>query len=316
MISVVVPVYNIEKYIVSCISSIVAQEYRDFELLLVDDGSKDNSIALAEDYLKDQDAVYRIIRKENGGLASARNEGLKNAKGDYVVFIDGDDCITKDFLKELSKNIGDHDFSFCAFTFVKSQEISEDDDDKKTVFDKETLLNTFLKRTISFVVPSMLFKKSFLIDNGLFFDEQLRFSEDQPFIWKVILHSETSIYLYRKMYGYYVRENSIMTSTSYDRLAKSHQEYQEVIRDIFRDYPEYKQIEEKILPRWELGALYTAAGLLIYEDYKKLYEQMNGRSILKRISGIGEIKAYLLAAVSSISVRLMYNLCRRMDLNG
>ena len=154
------------------------------------------------------------------------------------------------------------------------------------------------------------------MENNLFFDEKIRFSEDQPFIWNVILHSGRSVYLYRKMYGYYLRDDSIMTGSSYEKIIASYREFKEVITKIFSGYPEYDNVRELILPRWELGALYTSARIVDYEQYRKIYEEMDGRSILSRIRGIGEIKAYLLAGVCSISLKLLYKLCRRMDLNG
>ena len=315
MISVIVPVYNVEKYIIGCLKSIVSQDYKDFELILVNDGTKDSSIDLAQEYLKDKDVVWKIVNKENGGLASARNAGLSKAKGEYISFIDADDAVAKDFLSSMFKQMRDDtDFVFCNFQFTKKQEAPVDDNDEIRVFDKEKLLEAFLKRTIGFVVPSMLFKKSFLLNNDLFFDEKIRFSEDQPFIWDVILHSEKSVYLYKKLYGYYTREGSIMNNSSADKVLNSHQEFKEVIGRLFAD--SYPDIRNKVVPRWELGALYTSARMLKYEDYLKVYEQMGGKTIFQRIAGIGEIKAYLLAAVCSLSPKLLYELCRRMDLNG
>ena len=317
MISIIVPVYNVEKYITKCLESIVNQDYKDFELILVNDGSKDNSINLANGYLKDKDIKWSIINKENGGLASARNAGLKVAKGEYISFIDSDDYISTDFLTTLLQALikENADYSFCAFEFVKKQEIDIDSNDKEILFNKDELLKTFLKRTINFVVPSMLFKKEFLDKNELSFNEALRFSEDQPFIWNVILNTNKAIYLYKKMYGYYIRENSIMTSTSLDKIINSFKEYSTYTKDLFSKYPEYKDITDKVLPRWELGTLYTCAKLLDYENYKKVYEAMDGKSILKRIKGIDENKAYLLGFVCSMSSKLMYKLCRMMELN-
>ena len=317
MISVVLPIYNVENYIEKCLTSLLRQDYKDFELILVNDGSKDNSIPLAKEFLKGKDVSWCVVDKKNGGLASARNAGLRQADGEYVVFVDTDDVVTTDFLSTLLKKMQeDIDFSFCAFQFIKKQEVFADKDDREVIFDKKNLLDAFLKRTISFVVPSMLFRRDFLLDNDLFFEEDIRFSEDQPFIWKVILHSEKSVYLYKKMYGYFVRETSIMNSSSKDKVINSHEEFVSVIGRYFSEYPEYEKIKEKLIPRWELGALYTSARILNYEDYKEVYEKLGGKTILKRMMGINEIKAYLLATVCSISPKLLYHLCRRMNLNG
>lgn len=315
MISIIVPIYNVEKYIVNCIKSIVDQDYKDFELLLVNDGTKDSSIELANDFLKDKKINYRVINKENGGLASARNAGIKEAKGEYIAFVDSDDSVSKDFLSNLLKEFeNDIDFSFCNFEFVKEQIPPIDNNSKKMFFNKEELLIAFLRRSIGFVVPSMMFKKEFIINNNLFFDEDIKFSEDQPFIWNVILHSNKSVYLYKKMYGYYLRENSIMTSSSYDKIVNSYKEYSSYIKELIKSNDNYSDIMNMILPRWSLGTLYTSAKLLDYDKYKELYDLVGGKTILNKIRNINDRNSYLLAFVSKLSPKLLYKLCRSLKL--
>ena len=92
MISVIVPVYNMEKYLEKCVRSILDQDYKDIELILVDDGSKDSSPAMCDEFAK-QDERIKVIHKPNGGQGSARNMGLDIAKGDYISFIDSDDWV-------------------------------------------------------------------------------------------------------------------------------------------------------------------------------------------------------------------------------
>ena len=318
MISVIVPVYNVEKYIINCLDSIVKQDYTDFELIIVNDGSKDNSVNLAREYLDNYSINWRIINKSNGGLASARNAGIKESKGEYIAFVDADDALSTCFLSKMLNSINkdNYDFVFCNFEFVKEQISPIDYNEKEIEYTKKSLLNTFLKRTINFVVPSMFFRKEFLIDNNLFFDEEIKFSEDQPFIWNVILHSQKSLYLYRKMYGYYIRENSIMTSSSYDKIVNSFKEYSQYINNLIIDNKEYKELLDVVLPRWELGTLFTASKLVDYDNYLKLYKMMDGRNILNKIITIKEAKAYLLALVAKLSPKMLYLLCRKMNLNG
>ena len=316
MISVVVPIYNVEKYVVKCIESIVNQDYKDFELLLVDDGSKDESITLAQGYLLDKDVNYKVLHKTNGGLSSARNYGIKKAKGEYVVCIDSDDVLASDFLSKLVSEIYDCDFTFCNFKFVKEQKVESDTADEIKVLTKDELLDSFIKRTISFVVPSMLFRRDFLIDNNIFFNENTKFSEDQMFIWDVIFASYRAKYFTKQMYGYYVRDNSIMTSSSYEKIANAYDDYREYTDKLKKKYPEYLKTISYILPRWALGSLYTSARLLDRKSFYKYYDKVNGRNLLNELKGLDEPKAYLLATVSKVSKRLLYELCRKMNLNG
>lgn len=316
MISVVVSVYNVEKYLEKCLESIIRQSLSDYEVIIVDDGSKDGSVDVAKNYLKDKNIDWQLVSKENGGQGSARNAGLKHAKGEYVVFIDSDDVISDDFLERLYENVSkdSYDFSFCGFKYVKEQIPPVDDSTEYTEYDRDSLVSCFLKRTISFVLPSMMFRKSFLLDNGLWFNENTRFSEDQYFMWEVILSSHKTVYMNRKMYGYYLRENSIMTGSPYDKICIGIDEYSKFCDSLKERYPEYDSMISKILPRWELGTLYSCAKLVPYDQYLDLYQRMNGRTLLKRVMGIGESKAYLLALVSSISPKLIYALCRKMRL--
>ena len=99
-ISVIVPVYNTEQYLHRCIDSILAQTYTDFELLLIDDGSKDNSGKICNEYAA-KDSRVRVFHKENGGVSSARNIGLDNAKGGWISFVDSDDWISTEYLENL-----------------------------------------------------------------------------------------------------------------------------------------------------------------------------------------------------------------------
>ena len=94
-ISVIVPVYNVEKYLTQCIESILSQTYQEFELLLIDDGSEDNSGSICDHY-SNIDSRVHVFHKENGGVSSARNMGIEHAKGEWVCFVDSDDWIDKD----------------------------------------------------------------------------------------------------------------------------------------------------------------------------------------------------------------------------
>jgi glycosyltransferase involved in cell wall biosynthesis len=121
MISVIVPIYNVELYVDKCIRSVIEQSYDDFELILVDDGSPDRSGAICDEWAA-KDNRIRVIHKANGGLSDARNAGLENAKGEYICFVDSDDWIDHDMLKTLFSMIdrNDVDMSCCNFLHVNS----------------------------------------------------------------------------------------------------------------------------------------------------------------------------------------------------
>ena len=318
MISVIIPVYNVEQYICNTLASLIEQDEKDFELLLVDDGSKDESVSAIRSYLEDKDLKWRLIEKENGGQSSARNLGLKEATGDYIVFLDSDDVVSSHFLSGLRRAIeeNDVDFSFCDFQYVKKQCPPQTEKGETYIYDRDELLHHFLLRTVSFVVPSMMVKRDFLIEKRISFCEAIRFSEDQLFIWDVFFRSARAAYLKEKMYGYYLRGQSIMTASPYDRIVSGYRVFSSFVEDWKKQFPDKEKLIGMILPRWALGTLYTAASLVSYDEFRKLYGIMDGKNILKRISGIGERNAILLAIVARISPKLLYQLCRKLDLNG
>ena len=313
MISIIVSVYNVEKYIIKCLESILKQEYTDFELILIDDGSADKSSEIINEYLKDKNISWNLIKKENGGQSSSRNLGLSYAKGEYIVFLDSDDVISKDFLSILEKLIKEKeaDFSFCNFAFVKSQIPIEDNNNKIKVYNRNELLNTFLKREINFVLPSMMFRKDFIIDNNLLFNEDIRFSEDQMYIWNAIVHCKKAVYTNKKMYGYYLRSNSIMTGSPFNKIMNGFKVYKDFTNSLISEFSKDKNVLDLILPRWELGILYTAAKLVDYDEFLTMYKEMDGKNLKERLKGINEIKATALSIVAKCP-KVLYLLCSKM----
>ena len=104
LISIVVPIYNVENYLRMCLDSIQNQTYQNFECLLINDGSPDNSADICREYVE-KDSCFRYFEKENGGLSSARNVGIENSRGTYITFVDSDDWLDSDYLEVLHSKI-------------------------------------------------------------------------------------------------------------------------------------------------------------------------------------------------------------------
>ena len=117
-ISVIVPVYNVEKYLRRCIDSILSQTFSDFELLLIDDGSKDKSGDICDEYVA-KDVRIKVFHKANAGVSSARNLGLDKAKGEFIFFVDSDDFLDKTHLENYSKDIDNFDLIFQGYKLVE-----------------------------------------------------------------------------------------------------------------------------------------------------------------------------------------------------
>lgn len=170
-ISVIVPVYNVEQYLRRCIDSILAQTFTDFEVLLIDDGSKDKSGEICDEYAK-KDIRVKVFHKENGGVSSARNVGLDNARGEWVTFVDSDDWVEKDYLEHFSMN-----FDLCVQSYFYGNELIE-------FSNKEIISNPgedYLLNEYVYGPYCKLYKRQIISVNHILFDINLAYGEDVLF---------------------------------------------------------------------------------------------------------------------------------------
>ncbi len=124
LISIVIPIYNVEKYLKNCVDSVCNQTYRNLEIILVDDGSPDHCPEICEDYARN-DSRVRVIHKQNGGLSDARNYGIEVAKGKYITCIDSDDYVSEDFIEYLYKLLKDANADISVCGFIKTKNLNE-----------------------------------------------------------------------------------------------------------------------------------------------------------------------------------------------
>lgn len=220
LISIIVPCYNVEQYLPRCIDSILSQSFADFELLLVDDGSKDRSGAICDEYAQ-KDARIRVFHKLNGGVSSARNLALDNARGEWVCLVDGDDVIPQDALATYIRLISpDVDLVMAGFEKINERGMLLESPAKivsKTLSHVEALREMFRPSDFSYLGygVSKLYRTSVIKSCGLKFDEAISFNEDRLFVVNFICHSLKDVaYTTKSVYQYLLREGSAMGSLS------------------------------------------------------------------------------------------------------
>ena len=187
LISIIVPVYNTEKYLHRCIDSILIQTFTDFELLLIDDGSKDRSGEICDEYAKN-DSRVRVFHKENGGVSSARNLGLDNAKGEWISFVDADDYLNDDSLSILSQNL-DVDLIIASYEeyyegTVKNNQCGLLDVKISSRSDKKHFFFQYMHTGILKCIWGKLYHKRII--KAIRFDTNMRFGEDTLFMLDII----------------------------------------------------------------------------------------------------------------------------------
>lgn len=198
LISIIVPIYNAAKSLHRCIDSILTQTYTDFELILVDDGSKDNSGMICDEYAK-RDERVKVYHKENGGVSSARNLGLEWISGDFVAFIDSDDWINSDFLERMNNASNGADMVICEIAYERDGKVIYSDN---SLVRKSTI--AYLKKQILYGFTSVcncMFSRELIHAYNLRF-EAVRYSEDFIFSLKVTCLATSIKYVDAPLYHY------------------------------------------------------------------------------------------------------------------
>ena len=236
-VSVIVPIYKIERYLRQCIESILAQTFTDFELLLIDDGSPDECPTICDEYAK-KDSRIHVFHKSNGGLTSARNYGLDNAKGEWIMHIDGDDWIEPTYIEELYnaaiKNKADIAICGFRFAFEDGRYIEE----HPTVWDddKSASLNRYIASVWTTACGS-IHKSSIYKDNGVISPKNITYCEDFHLMARLCYFADKVVSIDRPLYNYRQQSSSIMHSLNKKTWKDELTTYKEII-DFFRNQGE------------------------------------------------------------------------------
>lgn len=213
LITIIVPVYNVDKYLKRCVNSILNQEYSNYELFLVDDGSTDKSGEIC-DYYAIKDSRVKVIHQTNSGVSNARNKALNIANGQYVVFVDGDDWIDGEMLKSFVDTI--HEYSADLVISEYKTEIENETVLQPFDFNEGliTLSNAYQKIVNPYgfygSVWAKVFSLSIIRNNNLFFNDNLKIGEDLLFTTQYLIHCKSVVYNRNHFYHYYERCGSAL----------------------------------------------------------------------------------------------------------
>lgn len=220
LISVVVPIYNVAKQLPKCLESIVGQTYADLEIILVNDGSTDNSLEICRDFAQ-RDSRIKIIDKQNGGLSSARNAGIKAATGEWIGFVDSDDWIESDMYETALKTALDNDVELVQWRRVFFTDTKEYPDDAKYE-------DGIMKITGDKILPwtfntayTKLYKMELFTKTGFLFPEGIALCEDFYVSYKIFDYLDHFYFLNKALYHYYVRSDSILHSVKENQVDKA-----------------------------------------------------------------------------------------------
>lgn len=285
LVSIIVPIYNTSKYLNRCLDSILDQTYTNLEILLINDGSTDNSLQICK-YYEEKDKRIKIFDINNSGPSTCRNIGLKHSKGEFISFIDSDDYIEKNFIEEMLYTYN------CTHSDIIGCSINVHDVDGKIfdvynkfsliTYEKERLIEEYLKNNIAFAVWGKIFTKEILKNN--YFDDY-KVNEDRMFMWRLFNQTNSYSVVGKPLYHYMRRSNNSLTSMNFTKEHLNIFIYIQNIKcDIEKKYPYLKKLgEDYFINQIEhIFSILQNSTEIDKETYNQ-YENM----IIKNIKNIG-----------------------------
>ena len=279
LISVIIPVYNVEKYLADCLDSILCQTYQNFEIILINDGSKDASGRICEEYAQ-KDERFKVIHKDNAGVSSARNDGLDVAEGEYITFVDSDDIIEPEMLEQLVKGMDDKtDIVECECYTINTQGEKcpfrfNPNAFYGTIDDTTKILIACFDGTIKWALWAKLYKSKLITD--VRFERDLRLGEDGLFVVSCCHKSKQIRRIPYVGYGYAQRVSSVM-----------HEKLNEKQWDTFKAFERMKikcQKEQEVIPyiaRMELKSCRYYIGRILYDGVYKEQLKVLRKKVIK-----------------------------------
>lgn len=232
-ISVIIPVYNTEKYLGDCIDSVISQTYKNLQIILIDDGSSDNSGQICDEYARNDNRII-VVHKENGGVSRARNDALKLSTGEYIGFVDSDDTIHPQMFEALYRNLSENDVdvSVCDFeTVYPNKRIHQNPDGLSMKLSSfESIRNILLGRYFQGHLCNKLFKASLF--NDLFFDEDIYVYEDMQVVIKALLRASSLFFDSTPYYNYNMRESSAFHTAFTHKRYSAHTACERILKAI------------------------------------------------------------------------------------
>lgn len=271
-VSVIIPVYNVEKYIEECLGSLVNQTLKDIEIIVINDGSPDNSQKIIDKYAKKDKRIVSIIQ-ENSRIGKTRNNGLLRATGEYIAYVDSDDYVESEMLEKMYNKAKENDSDIVISAYYTLEEETNKREfvpiNKKILDEPE---NENLKY-FNWIAPWVkMCKRELLIDNNITFLEKINY-EDVPFSFKLMSVTNKIAYINEPFYNYRIRRDSVMTSNNMPKNRDLMVAFDEVI-DYFKKKKIYKKHYQE-LSFVALNEIYLSTNVRIIRSTIKKSEKIN-----------------------------------------
>lgn len=321
LISVIIPCFNCKNYIMDLLLSLESQKYKEFEVIIVDDGSTDNTSQVVSEYSLTSELKIKYIIQENQGVSVARNTGISVASGQFYSFIDSDDVVNPLFLESLYNSIvnSDSDFSFTGFSTDLNCITKKNQIYTFSINTSISIMREILYENLKVGIWCFLFKSEIVNNNSIRFDKSTRYGEDREFIWKFLSCSKTGVHIKEALYGYRVNEFSAMSISTWKKT--------DTLNAIKRTAVFINQNKPDIYKEYKMYA-FSRALLSIYIDFylskniemiSKLKSEYNLKSEIKKLKKFPNLKIKIIANIFLINenlFRLMLQILHRKQISS
>ena len=311
-ISVIIPVYNGAVYIPELVEMLKNQTRQDFEVVFVNDGSKDNTKEVLDDLLQQHPFAMTVIHQENGGVSAARNKGLEAAKGNYICFIDADDQISRDYLQVLYEALETTGLQVAVGNITRNkQDLADTAAPSLIKYTSTEFLREFLYRGIRFSVCACMFNRACFADSFCF-PVGFRYSEDVFLLWQLFAKEPCIVEVQRKLYYYYDNPNSAMNKGIDLKRMDAIQLMQKLETILAELAPEFSpEFNQYAVARHHWSILWQAAVML--KDYKAFREyagHFEMKQQLKKLLHYPEKRISLSSRLYILCPRVYYSMLR------
>ena len=309
-VSVIVPVYNLSQYISSTLDSIINQDFNSYELIVIDDGSTDDSLDIINEMLSESLIEYKVIHQENSGVSSARNCGIKEARGDYLVFVDGDDYITGNHLSELYN--GESDFSLIQLIKKDGEKLSTPHHFSKRQISCDDLIKMELNMDIPLSFCQIMYKTSIIKENNILFNTDAIYGEDTEFALKALAYGRDVAVSNEATYYYIQRGDSAIRTSDFRRF-----DIVKIFEDLAEFYKELgkNDLADLIITSRIPKAIFGNMNYFFYNnyDFDEVISKMEELDLFTKLSKFeGDKKVKYKIKLFLLNPKLYYNSWKKL----
>lgn len=291
-VSIIVPVYNVENYILECITSIIEQTYANLEIIIINDGSTDKSKEICESLQKKDERIV-FISKHNSGVSDTRNIGINKSTGDYIIFVDSDDYIDKSYIEEMVKWMNEEfiDMTVCNYIEIYKNTVlhhNNDLTDKLVITNKEAINDIYKLRSFGGYLWNKIFKSEIIKKNNIRFNQEIHMCEDMLFLLKYLSKCNNVRIISKELYFYRMRKSSIVWNKNkikYKTLYSSYNEMYKIIEknNVEMDYFYYMVLNSIFSNNFKLIDMqrYLQFNLLTAYDYVSKSKNITNKEKIK-----------------------------------